>query len=306
MSRKSERLLGRLFKHDIGGALNVAETSLRKDEDIDTLGVTDLEFKGKELERMNDIQEGDMEDLENPSELEIFEEFIGVADAASERLASNYNLKSVREEIQYLKDFDEDRISRSESERRGPRGYVEKISDLAENVSDYVDRTGEDFGGETATMQEIFECFEKSGEVEYNGTQDLEVNGDEGLCVVANTIAENALDHGSTDEEEPDLYAEIEEEEDLYRIDIWDDGTGLSEDFNEEEIFRRETGDNSGLGLYLAREITELFGGSLEYSPENAAREDGFGLEWVLKKPQEYVEDDPEEVKGEVNYFSSQ
>ncbi len=290
MSRRSERLLGRLFKHDIGGALNVAETSLRKDEEFDTLGVSDLEFNGRELESMSDIREGDMIDLEDPSELEIFEEFVGVAYAASERLDSNYNLRSVREEIQYLKDFDEERISRFESDRRGPREYVEKISKLADNISDYVDSSVENFGNETLSIEEVFESFECYGEVDYNGLEESEVYGDQGLCVVANTLAENSMDHGKTEEREPDLYAEVNEEEDLYRINIWDDGAGLSEEFDEEEIFQRNNGENSGLGLYLAREITELFEGSLEYSPENAGREDGFGLEWVLKKPGEYVD----------------
>ena len=298
-------MLGRLFKHDIGGALNVSEMALNRNEDVDTLGVTDLEFDGRELENMSDIREGDMDDLEDSSELEIFEEFIGVANAASERLESNYNLRSVSEEIQYLKDFDEERISELGSDRRGPRGYVEKISALADNISDYVDRTRGNFGDETTSIQEVFESFENFGDVVYNGTENSEVSGDEGLCVVANTIAKNALDHGSTEGEELDLYAEVKEEEDLYRIDIWDDGSGLSEGFDEEEIFRRDTGDNSGLGLYLAREITELFDGSLEYSPENAARQDGFGLEWVLRKP-EYVEEDLEEVEEEENYISSQ
>jgi signal transduction histidine kinase len=308
MSRKSERLLGQLFKHDIGSPLNVAELSLSTEDAIDTLGVTDLQFK-KDLESMTEVQEGDMEDLENLSELEIFEEFIGVAYAASERLASNYNLRSVSEEIQYLKNFDENLISPVESEKGNPREYVQKISDLAESVSDYVERTGENFENKSLSMQEVFETFKNYGQVEYDckeNLENLEVFGDESLCVVANTIAENAVDHGSADGQKTSLHAEINEREDHYRIDIWDDGAGLSDDYDEEEIFRRNNGDNSGLGLYLSREITELFDGNLEYSPENAARMDGFGLEWVLKKPEEYVADHSKDIKDAKNYFSSQ
>lgn len=266
--------------------MNVAQVSLSTDEEIDTLGVTELGF-GKDIESMSDIREGDMEDLENPSELGLFEEFIGVASAASERLAPNYNLTSVREELQYLKDFDAERISSLDSEGGDPRSYVEQISGLADNVNDYLDRTGENFGEETFTIKEVFESFENYGDVNYSGAEDLEVSGDESLCVVANTIAENALDHGSIDGEKPDIYAGVEECKDFYRIDVWDDGGGLPDGFDEEEIFRRDIGENSGLGLYLGREITELFGGNLEYSDKNAGREGGFGLEWTLKKPRE-------------------
>lgn len=288
MSRRSERLLGRLFKHDLGSPLTVALTALRTDEDIDTLGVTELGFE-RNIESMSEIQEGDMQDLENPSELGLFEEFIGVAEAANERMAQDYSLQSIQQEIDYLRDFDETRISGSDHMERDARRLVERISDLAENVGSYVERS-EDFGAETVSIGKVFEAFESYGEIDYNGLEDEEVYGDEGLSIVANTILENSLDHGSIGDQEPQVWAEVEEYEEFYRINIWDDGSGLSDEFDPEEIFHKNRGENSGLGLYLGREITELFDGDLEYSRANAEKEDGFGLEWRLRKPKKYLE----------------
>jgi hypothetical protein len=95
VSRKSEKVLGRLFKHDIGGILNVSQASLNPDLDIDTAGATDLDLNGEDFDDISDIEEGDMSDLRNPSELGAYEEFMGVVDAVSERLSANYALGTI-------------------------------------------------------------------------------------------------------------------------------------------------------------------------------------------------------------------
>lgn len=275
-------MLGRLFKHDIGGMLNISQASLRPDIDVDTVGVTELDLDGKDFDSMDDVEEGHMKNFGDPSELGAFEEFVGVVEAASQRLSANYALSTVEDEIQYLKSFDQESISPEPSDTRGPRDCVEQISGLAEAVGDYLNQVSETHESSDMRVEDVFETFEGYGEVDYNGLEESTVEGDGALCVVANTIALNALDHGGN----PELHAEIEELDDRYKIEIWDDGEGLPKEYDPEEIFRRETGDNSGLGLYLAREITEGFGGSLEYCEENAKRKDGFGLEWNLAKPE--------------------
>ena len=282
VSRKSERMLGRLFRHDIGGMINVSQASLRPDIDIDTVGAEQLDLGDTDFESISDIEEGDMKDLDETSELGAFEEFVGVAEAASERLSANYALGTVEEEIEYLKQFDLGRVSPEAEDINGPGKHVKRVSDLADAVSSYFDHAPEVSQSSNMLIEDVFETFENYGEVDYNGFDNCEISGDGALCVVANTIALNAKDHGGN----PELYAEVEELEDAYQFNIWDNGKALPEEYDPEEIFRRETGDNSGLGLYLAREITEGFGGSLEYSEENAEREDGFGLQWTLAKPE--------------------
>jgi|GEM_PF-5601801 hypothetical protein len=206
VSRESERLLGRLFKHDIGGTLNVSQASLSSDIDIDTVGATDLGLSGKDFDSMEDIKQGDMKNLDDPSELGLFEEFVGVVEAVNERLAADYSLGTVEEEIKYLKDFEHDFISSDHPNQKGPEYHVEKVSNLAEAVSDYVDNSCEISASPNLSIEDVFETFEEYGNVEYNGAEGSEVVGDGALCAVANTIALNAVDHG----EEPELYAEVE------------------------------------------------------------------------------------------------
>jgi hypothetical protein len=98
-------------------------------------------------------------------------------------------------------------------------------------------------------VEDVFETFENYGEVNYGGLGGCPVEGNGALCVVANTIALNAKDHGGN----PELYAEVEELEDKYKLNIWDNGEGLPEEHDSEEIFSREIGDNSGLGLSRKR-----------------------------------------------------
>jgi signal transduction histidine kinase len=298
VSRESERVLGRLFKHDVGNALNIAQHSLRRDNDVDVLGVEDLGLSGEEFDSVSDVGKDEISSIGTNSEFGAFVEFVEIAEEAHDTLAEaeEYYLDEISDELQSLRDFDENRISQTESVGENtPRDYVEQVSGLAEAVEDYVNQISETTEYSNISAEEIFETFENYGEVDYGGLKESSVEGDGALCVVANTIALNAMEHG----ENPELYAELEEIEDKYKIDIWDDGEGLSESYDPEDIFSKGTGDNSGLGLYIAREITKGFGGSLNYSEENAEREDGFGLQWELNKP---GGQDSEDVKTEDRY----
>ena len=58
MSIRSEKLLGELFRHDISGVLNVSEVALDPDTEVDTIGVTELEFDGRDIDSLGDVSQG--------------------------------------------------------------------------------------------------------------------------------------------------------------------------------------------------------------------------------------------------------
>ena len=68
---------------------------------------------------------------------------------------------------------------------------------------------------------------------------------------------------------------------------------------DEDAIFQKHKDQGWSYRLYLARKITEFFGGAIEYSEENASRENGFGMQWKLNKPKGQ---DSEDVKTEGRY----
>ena len=261
MSRKSDRLMASVVLHDAKTPLSVFKASLN-DDDVDIIGVDDLNRKDKEK----------------------VEEFTGVLDALNERLDEVDDIRFIEKEAEYLSTF-------SEADIEGEAGkYIQEVAEISSLVEDYIKDVNTSDGA--VELDSILYSLEKEGRVSYDVEPTSEVQGDPGLCMVASTLAMNSSDHNS-DEEEPDIWAEVKEKEESYQIQIWDDGDGLSEEYDPEEIFEKGVGENTGLGLYLARELTELFDGSLEYSQENAEKEEGFGIMWELKKPGQYVTPEP-------------
>lgn len=258
---KSDRLLAEIFRHDIGSPLQVMKVSLDPDDPADILGVENLD------ERRRD-------------ELEEIKRFL---DATYQRLNEVGEIRSVEEELEHLAtEFDPSIYEGTIAD------YVERVSGLSSLVNDYVKSTETELEEELA-MNSVLSPLETYGEISYNGHSFEPVYGDQGLCMVANTLGLNAMEHGEREDGETKAWAEVSEEEEFYEIEVWDNGSGLDDEKDPEKIFEKGNGDNSGLGLYFAREITELFDGNLEYSPKNAEKEDGFGLRWELRKPDQYL-----------------
>lgn len=250
----SEELISSLYRHDLGSPYNLFLSSL--EDDTDVLGVDEL---GRE----------DTEELE---------EAVGYVEEIIEELDGSDDLQQISGQAGILSGY-KGRFPGKVGE------HMDKIAELSGFVHLYTSRL-EDPG--CANVGDLLEPLEEEGAmVEYNETRDLPVQGDTGLCLVANTIALNWKQHGR-ESEESGLWAEVEELPGSYSIGIWDDGPGLDEDMDPERIFERGVGSNTGKGLYLAQSLTEFFGGSLKYSEEYASREDGFGLEWEVLKPGQY------------------
>lgn len=246
-SRELDRLITSNFRHDIINPLQVLKFSYMEESSV-------LSFEEVDEDR--------------------FEEFLGVLDAAVERLKFSEDLSFADQEIEWLADY--------EGEFSGLVGEkVDNVANLSEDVVPYVENQGNN-REDSLDLEDLLEPIEKEGEVDYNGLSSQRIYGDKGLCLVANTIALNFREHTG---DEANLYAEIRDMDEHYKIGIWDDGPGI-EDYEGDEIFEKGNGDNSGNGLYFARQITDMFDGELERSRENEEREGGFGLEWYLRPAQ--------------------
>lgn len=196
----------------------------------------------------------------------------GMIDGVTERLAAVEDLGFAAAEISELSGY--------MGEFEGELGEkVDEVADLSQLAESFVVQS---VYSEDLTVEDVMFPLESKAEVDYSVDPSSDVYGDHGLCLVANTLARNALSHGGP---ETGVFAEVVEEDGLYRIDVWDDGEGL-QGYDPEEIFEQKKGDHTGRGLYLAKQITENFDGDITYSERNAEREDGFGLEWYLRPAQ--------------------
>lgn len=260
MSRKSDKLMASIVRHDVLTPLSLFKESL--DGGVDVVGVNKLEQRNKD----------------------VVEEFTGILDAVHERLDKVDDIRFIEEEAEYLSSFRGTDVEGKAGE------HIVHAAEISSLVKGYIENV--EVSGESVELESVLYPLEQEGEVNYNGGSHFEVYGDPGLCMVANTIALNSSEH-SLDNENSDMWAEVREYEDTYQIDIWDDGEGLPEKYNPDDIFEKGKGENTGLGLYLARELTETFEGSLEYSERNSNREGGFGLTWKLNKSDQYRTSEP-------------
>lgn len=241
-----------IYRHEVINPLSTLTSSL-ENEDFDVLGVWELEEQ-----RRHEV-----------------EEVTSIIGDAYDKLDAGEPLESVEDEVKQLSGYS--------GEFSGEVGeQIDLLAEVSDCIAMYMDNFSED---ETMEVEEVMGPLEEYSETEilYNQNQDAEINGDPGLLLVSNTIGANGLRHGK-EAENYQMWAEVQEENEEYRIDFWDNGTGLPEKYEPGQIFEKGIGENTGRGLYLAKEIVEEFDGTLEYSDRLAQRENGFGLEMRLKK----------------------
>jgi PAS domain S-box-containing protein len=143
--------------------------------------------------------------------------------------------------------------------------YLEKLSleaTAAESIISFT-RDYQDLGSLDPIWQEAGALLESAatpldlGEVRLsNGLRGVEVLGDALLQKVFYNLLENALRHG---QRLTRIETTCEERGADLAIIFQDDGVGVS-DAEKERIFERGFGKNTGLGLYLAREILSITG----------------------------------------------
>lgn len=247
MVGSSEEFIASIYRHDVSNINQILAEASNPESDYDPF----------------DLAEDERQEIMS---------LAGTIDGATERLSAVDDLGFAAAEISELAGY--------MGEFEGELGEkVDEVADLSQLAESFV---VQGVYKKDLTVQDVMFPLESRGEVTYGVDPSSDVYGDPGLCLVANTLARNALLHGGP---ETGLFADVMEEEGFYRIDVWDDGEGL-QGYDPEEIFEQKKGDNTGRGLYLAKQITENFDGDITYSEENAEREDGFGLEWYLRPAQ--------------------
>ena len=209
---KTGELLAKIFRHDIGAPLQLIEASLELDNSVDVLGVEDLNQQRKD-------------------ELEEIKTFL---DATYQRLNEVGEIRSVEEELEHLAtDFDSTAYEGTMAE------YVGRISGLSSNVHDYINSTETELEQELK-IESVLSPLENYGEISYNDLSSELVYGDQGLCMVANTIGLNAMEHGDRGDGETEIWAEVSEEDESYQIDIWDNGLGIEDEKDQEKYLKKE------------------------------------------------------------------
>lgn len=223
-------------------------------EDADVIGVSELD----------------------PEKTEDIEKFVLTLEDVHDKLDEGRPLQSAEEEFSELASY--------EGSFDGNIGEsIDEIAELSSYVQNYLEEYDSD-ASESIAMEEVMAPLQEHGaDIEYNGNEEAQVKGDPGLKLVTNTMGLNGKWHGKEDDNYQ-MWAEVEEEEGEYRIDFWDNGPGLSEDHDYEQIFEKGVGENSGKGLYLAREILEQFGGSIRGDKELEEEKGGFALEITISK----------------------
>lgn len=165
-------------------------------------------------------------------------------------------------------------------------GYLRKLSEIIETIKRQISFTGyyKDLGGQAPQWFDVGEIVTKAGRDLDPGRIEL-INNIEGAWIFADPLFEkviynlidNAIKHGDKITE-ISFYTETTPEE--LRIICEDDGIGIPDDAKE-KIFRREYYKNSGLGLFLSKEILDITGLSIDETGEY-----GKGARFVIHVPE--------------------
>jgi signal transduction histidine kinase len=252
----SDELLTNIFTHDMRTPLTVVRSSIEMEE-IDKVGFSELP---------EDEQEEVREALETLED-------------AYQALEDGRPLEGVKKELRELSGY------------RGQFGeevgrHFDAVGELSAYVMWYLDEFDDSKDKDMMIGDFMTPLEERDVHVVYNGKEEAHVRGDPGLCLVTNTVAGNGIKHGKEDENYQ-MWAEVEELPDSYGIDIWDNGPGIPEEYSAEQILEKGVGDGTGKGLNYASRIVDLFDGDLYHSEELQERENGYGLRIELKKPEE-------------------
>jgi len=78
--------------------------------------------------------------------------------------------------------------------------HFDDVGELSAYLTRYLDNFDDETDGEMRIGDFMTPLEEHDVQVEYNGNEEAHVHGDPGLCLVANTVAENGIKHGKEDE----------------------------------------------------------------------------------------------------------
>jgi PAS domain S-box-containing protein len=144
--------------------------------------------------------------------------------------------------------------------------FIEKVEKVAQNISHQIGftRDYEDLGVKSSSWQNVYQIMKKITprlpvrNVRIDaGDPDLEIFADPLLENVFFNLADNALRYGG--EKMTHISVTNHKDNGNLQILVEDDGNGISDE-DKKQLFIRGYGKNSGLGLYLSREILAITG----------------------------------------------
>lgn len=261
------------LKHEIGNPLNVLQGH---------------------MEMREDFSEGDLEDV-SEEQMEGLEQFV----EDTEYVSSYLNLMGTLpdEEIRDMQDYAEKKDLPEKMCRQ-----VRRIASVTRDVYNYQTRllegTNNDQVNFTELMDPLESCAEDMDGVEtefdYSGLEGEKPDVDSGMKLVFWTLGKNWEEHAYSEVDDLEIGFELDEMEDHYRVDVWDTGLGLFDEYpaenpkseelryeRVEELFRME--NKGGHGLGMARDISEVYDSKISYN-EEIIDEEGFGVTVKLPK----------------------
>jgi hypothetical protein len=197
-------------------------------------------------------------------------------------------------------------VEQSETEIKEAVGKVAKVT---RDVRAYQQRVENGDVNGDIEVSELLEPLENTYEklngrngfvvsdFDYQGFEDTELDLDHGYRLVTWTLAKNWEEHAYSIDQEVELGLNVDETDCFHEIDIYNSGPGLFDEYPGEDpksaetryrhadnLFKFDEGEiNSGHGLPMARDISELYGAEIFYSEEMLEGE-GFGIKIKVPK----------------------
>lgn len=186
-------------------------------------------------------------------------------------LSSILGLINVAEMSNDPKEFG-DILSRMRKRVGALNGFIAEIIDYSRNTRLEVEASSINLKDLITEVIDSLKYYEDSQRIAISieFDDDLLINSDRGrLKIILNNLIANAIKYHNTSQENPFIKVQWDFKEGLGVIKIVDNGTGI-EDSLQDKVFNMffratESSEGSGLGLYIAKEMTEKILGQLSF-----------------------------------------
>lgn len=270
--------------------VNLAEEDLER---LDPL-ISDLEH---EISSPKTVLDGHLDlwemgggDLAEASESQVEE--LGEFVDTTEYVMSYLDLMGTlpHEEVRSMQEYAERSDLPEEMDRQ-----VHRISSVTRDVLNYQERMIDGDLGDPISLSRLMEPLEQCAEgigvdtdFDYNGLEWEEPGIDSGMRLVLWTLGKNVEGHAYGEVEDLEVGFDVHETRDSYRVDVWDTGPGLFDEFpgtdgkSAEARYRKayslfNSEDLGGHGLGMAAGISEVYDADIFYN-EEILDDEGFGV----------------------------
>lgn len=178
-------------------------------------------------------------------------------------------------------------------------GFIAEIIDYSRNTRLDVESSPIELKDLILEVIDSLKYYEDSQRITINIEldDDLVINSDRGrLKIILNNLIANAIKYHNKNQDNPFIKIQWEFKDGLGVIKIVDNGTGIEADLQDKvfNMFFRasESSEGSGLGLYIAKEMTEKIAGQLSFESVT-----GEGTSFFVHIPYKPVEQEAQFIK---------